>query len=175
MGDNRCCFTRAMHGLHSVGFPPNCLDMGLPVRTWHLHGLHAKVRGPCRDKSDRVAWCNDRKQPTGRFPNPASNLVWGCIYIVCVENGASSARHSPHPSSSRWILNSVSTRVGAMSSWTTASRGCHAWKMLAQYGYSGTERWRSNARSSVPRLDMADVARRGATAPPTTMLPCDDL
>ena len=37
---------------HSVGPPPNCLDKGLPARTWRLRGLHAKIRGPYQDKSD---------------------------------------------------------------------------------------------------------------------------
>ena len=40
---------------HSVGSPPNCLDKGLPVRTRHLGGRHAKARGPYQKKSDRVA------------------------------------------------------------------------------------------------------------------------
>ena len=40
---------------HSVGPPPNCLNKGLPVRTWRLHGLYAVIRGPYQDKSDRVA------------------------------------------------------------------------------------------------------------------------
>ena len=37
-----------------VGSRPNCLDKGLPVRTWRLRGLCAKIRGPYQDKSDRV-------------------------------------------------------------------------------------------------------------------------
>ena len=28
----------------------------MPVRTWRLRGFHAKIRGPCQDKSDRVAF-----------------------------------------------------------------------------------------------------------------------
>ena len=43
---NLCC--------HSAGAPPNYLDKGLPVRTWRLRGLYAKIRGPYQDKSDRV-------------------------------------------------------------------------------------------------------------------------
>ena len=39
---------------HSVGSPPNWLDKGLPVRTWRLPGLCAKICGPYQDKSDRV-------------------------------------------------------------------------------------------------------------------------
>ena len=40
--------------IHSAGPPPNCFDKGLPVRTWHLRGLPAKIRGPYQDKSDRA-------------------------------------------------------------------------------------------------------------------------
>ena len=46
---------------HSVGFPPNCLDKGLPVRPWRLRGLYATLRGPYQDKSlpwnRGGAWC----------------------------------------------------------------------------------------------------------------------
>ena len=42
--------------IHSIDFPPNCLDKGLPVRTWRLRGACANIRGPCQDKSDRVGW-----------------------------------------------------------------------------------------------------------------------
>ena len=42
---------------HSVGSPPNCLDKGLPVRTWRLRGLSSKIRGLNQDKSDRVVLC----------------------------------------------------------------------------------------------------------------------
>ena len=38
----------------SAGSPQNCHDKGLPVRTWHLRGLYAKIRGPYQDKTDRV-------------------------------------------------------------------------------------------------------------------------
>ena len=51
---------------HSVGSLPNCLDKGLPVRTWRLRGLYAKIRArlyqecrhsfTCQCKSDRVRW-----------------------------------------------------------------------------------------------------------------------
>ena len=40
---------------HSIKSPQNCLGKGLPVRTWRLRGLCAKIRGPNQDKSDRVA------------------------------------------------------------------------------------------------------------------------
>ena len=39
---------------HSVRSPPNNLDKGLPVWTWRLRGLYAKIRGSYQDKSDRV-------------------------------------------------------------------------------------------------------------------------
>ena len=42
-------------GCHSVGSLPNCLDKGLPVRTWRPRGLCAAIRGPYQGKSDRVA------------------------------------------------------------------------------------------------------------------------
>ena len=47
------CLSLRFH--HSVGSPPNCLDKGLPLRTWRLRGLCAEICGPHRDKFDRVA------------------------------------------------------------------------------------------------------------------------
>ena len=44
-------------GGHSVGSSPYSLDKGLPVRTWRLRGLYAKIRGPYQDKYDRVGLC----------------------------------------------------------------------------------------------------------------------
>ena len=32
--------------IHSFGFPPNCLEKGLPVRTWRLRGLYTKNPRP---------------------------------------------------------------------------------------------------------------------------------
>ena len=49
-------FTHALTvAVHSVGSPPNYLDKDLALRTWRLRGLYAKIRGPHRNKFDRVA------------------------------------------------------------------------------------------------------------------------
>ena len=58
---------------HWVGSPPSCLDKGLPVRTWRLRGLYAKIRGPCQDKSDRVVvWSSGRGQV----------CVFSCLWVA---------------------------------------------------------------------------------------------
>ena len=59
LGEHSACpRTMCLRLCHSVGSPPNCLDKGLPVRTWRLRGRYAKIRGPYQDKSDRVAGVN---------------------------------------------------------------------------------------------------------------------
>ena len=55
-----------------VGSRPNCLDKGLPVRTWRLRGLCATIRGSHQDKSDRVGMSGapDRGGPPSCTQSP---------------------------------------------------------------------------------------------------------
>ena len=76
--------------------PLHCLGKGLHVRTWRLRGLCTTIRGPYRDKSDRVGHAlperaDRRRNPTGHTNHataaatriapapvrPSSQVGWG--------------------------------------------------------------------------------------------------
>ena len=98
--DHRCC-CGMLFWVHSVGSPPNCLDKGLPARTWRLRGLCAKIRDPNQGKSDRVEGCAIAAARSGQPPLARSSD----------SNGASQARSNAATGTPPWRYSSANAHT----------------------------------------------------------------